>query len=399
MKARRGLAGLLAGLLLTGCQEKLGTPTDCPELCPGTSLTIRDTVLIAKVGLDSTFTGYQRADQVGALLVSSGLAAGEARSFAVFPARSDTVFVDATPQSYTVDSVAFVVQLIARDTAVHNLRLVLHRVAVTVDTSTSFADLDAQLTPASLIDSVLVSDTLKSGAINIIVKGAALSRLVPFDGDSGKLAIGIRVSAPAATGVRLGAVGSSVSPPLFTTYAKANVADTAKQRSVITLNANLSNYAIDQPPIADPRDLFLGGRSGSRTLLRFELPKLLKDSAAVVRATLELTPRGPIKGLPNDPGELQVRGVLVDLGAKSLAISTVSAVAALAAGATAVQSIDLRDVVTTWLGPNGTPASVLLGLAPEGGTFARPEFFSTESGAFAPRLRITYALPTHPGHP
>jgi len=64
-----------------------------------------------------------------------------------------------------------------------------------------------------------------------------------------------------------------------------------------------------------------------------------------------------------------------------------------------VQSVDVRDVVTPWLGKNGTIPALLLGLAPEGGTFSRPEFFSTLAGAAAPRLRITYALPTHPGHP
>jgi hypothetical protein len=68
-------------------------------------------------------------------------------------------------------------------------------------------------------------------------------------------------------------------------------------------------------------------------------------------------------------------------------------------GTTAVQEIDIRNVVSTWFGPNGFPASMLLGLAPEGGTFARPEFLSSLSATGAPRIRLTYALPTHPGHP
>jgi len=399
VKVRFALAGMLLALLSAGCQEKLATPTDCPALCPGTSLSIRDTILTAKLGLDSTYTGYLSADQVGALLVSNGLSAGEARAYAVFPARSDTVFVDATPQTYTIDSVGFVVELLARDTSVHNLRLILHRIPPTVDTTTGFAEIDAALTPGSIIDSVVVSDTLKTGAITVMVKGAALDRILPSEADSGKLGIGIRLNAAAPTGVRLGSAASAVSPPVFTTYAKANVADTAKQRSVISLGSISSNYVIQEPPPPPPDELFLGGRSGSRMLLRFELPALIKDSGAVVRATLELTPTGPLKGLPNDPGELQIRGVLVDLGAKSPAIISVSAIAPLAAGATAVQSIDIREVAATWFGVSGTTPSILLGLAPEGGTFSRPEFFSTLAGAAAPRIRITYALPTHPGHP
>ncbi len=398
MKVRSGLAVLGLGLAW-GCQEKLATPTDCPTLCPGSSLIILDTVLSAKLGLDSTFTGYLNASEVGALLVSNGLDAGEARAFAVFPARSDTVFVDGVGQTYTIDSAAFVLQLIARDTAVHDLRLILHRIPPTVDTSTSFAELDATLTPESIIDSIGVSDTLKTGAITVLVKGEALNRILPSEADSGKLGIGVRLNAAAATGVRLGSASSFASAPIFTTYVRANVADTAKQRSVITLRSAASNYAIEDPPPPGPDQLFLGGHSGSRMLLRFELPKLIKDSAAVVRATLELTPAGPLKGLPNDPGQLQIRGVLVDLGAKSPALNLASAIATLAAGDTGVQNVDVRAVVATWFGVNGTTPTLLLGLAPEGGTFSRPGFFSTLAGGAGPRLRITYALPTHPGHP
>jgi hypothetical protein len=64
-----------------------------------------------------------------------------------------------------------------------------------------------------------------------------------------------------------------------------------------------------------------------------------------------------------------------------------------------VQSADLKDVVNLWLGPHGTTPTLLLGLSPEGGTFSRPEFFSTRSGSGAPRIHLTYALPTHPGQP
>ena len=390
------LFGLMGGI---ACQEKLGTPTECPELCPGTSLVIRDTVLLARTGLDSTFTGYLRADQVGALLVSNGIPAGEARAFAVYPARSDSVTVDGTPQTYTIDSVAFVLTLVARDTAVKGLRFILHRIPITTDTSTTFAELDAALTPETLIDSVQVSDTLRSGTVRVVVKGDALQRIAPSVADTGRLAIGIRLNATAPTGARLGAPSGGANAPLFTTYVHANVADTAKQRQVINFGPSLQNYVFSGPPPASPDKLFLGGRSGSRVLLRFSLPPAIKDSAAVVRATLELTPAGPITGLPNDPGELQVRGVLVDLGAKSPPLAGIAAQALLPAGATAVQSADLRSVVSTWFGPNGQTPTILLGLAPEGGTFSRPEFFSSLAPSGGPRLRLTYALPTHPGQP
>ena len=388
-------------LALTGaiaCQEKLATPTDCPELCPGSGLIIRDTVLTARLGLDSTFTGYLRADQVGALLVSNGLDAGEARSFAVFPARSDSVSVDGIKVTYTIDSVGFAFSLLGRDTAARNLRLIVHRISPAVDTTTSFAAIDAALTPETLVDSVLVSDTLKTGTINVIVKGAALDRLLPSEEDSLRLGIGVRVNASVPTGVRLGSPSSSASAPVFITYVHAAVTDTAKQRQTINLGADRSNYVIDTPPPPEDR-LVLGGKSGSRLLLRFVLPSVIKDSAGLVRATLELTPAEPIKGLPNDAGELQIRAALIDLGAKSPAVAGAGTTFSLKAGDAEVQRIDMRSVAALWLGPNGLTPTILLGVAPEGGTFTRPEFLTTLSGAGAPRLRITYALSTHPGNP
>jgi hypothetical protein len=381
----------------SACQEKLATPTDCPALCPGNSLTIRDTILTARLGLDSTFTGYLNANLVGALLVSNGISGGEARTFAQFPARADSIFVLGAKVTYTVDSVGFLFTLIARDTAVRSLRLLAYRIPVSVDTSTSFEDVDAALTPENLIDSVLVSDTLKNGTIALIVKGDALQRIAPSEADSGKLGIALRVNGLAPTGIRLGSEVSGATPPLFTSYVHANVTDTSLQRQSYNLDALASNYVIQTPPV-DPTELFLGGKSGSRMVLRFSLPREIKDSGAVVRATLELTPVGPLKGLSNDPGELQVRAVLVDLGAKSPVLATLAATAPLAAGSSGVQSIDLRSLVETWIGANGLPPTMLLGLAPEGGTFLRPEFFSSLTPN-APRLRITYAVSSHPGHP
>jgi hypothetical protein len=384
-------------LALAACQEKLATPTDCPELCPGNSLLIRDTVITARVGLDSTFTGYLAPGAVGALLVSNGLGAGEARAFAVYAPRPDTVLVDGVGQHYTIDSVVFTYNLVARDTSVHELRLIAHRIPPTVTASSNFAEIDTALTPESLIDSVLISDTLKSGSVRLLVKGDALERILPSEADSGKLGVGVRINAAGPTGVRLGAESTS-SAPVYITYVHAAVSDTAKQRQQFVLAPEVSNYVIDAPPPPADR-LFLGGKEGSRLLLRFTLPQEIKDSAGIVRATLELTLAEPLLGLPNDPGDLQIRGVLVDLGAKSPALANVAASSQLIAGSTGVLSIDMRQVVATWLGKTGLTPTLILGLSPDGGTFSRPEFLSTLSGAAAPRIRITYALFSHPGHP
>jgi hypothetical protein len=54
----------------------------------------------------------------------------------------------------------------------------------------------------------------------------------------------------------------------------------------------------------------------------------------------------------------------------------------------------MRTVVERMRGPNGLPSTVLIGLAPEGGSFYLPVFKSTRAAEGKPRLRLTYMLPS-----
>jgi len=125
----RALVMLLALGVVGACQEELASPTECPELCPGLSLIIRDTTIFANQDQDSSFTGYVGAEEMSALLISDGISAGEARAFATFPKRSDSVTVGGSSLPITVDSVALTVSLLARDSTLGGLKLFLHRIA------------------------------------------------------------------------------------------------------------------------------------------------------------------------------------------------------------------------------------------------------------------------------
>ena len=388
----------VAALSAAACQEKLASPTECPELCPGNSLDVQEVVLLPVTGADSSYTGYLSASEIPALLVSDGIDAGEARSFMAFPRQADSTTVDGVAVPITTDSVAIVFTLLARDSTVPGLKLFLHRVSPDLDTTATLGDVDGALTPESLIDSLLVPDSVRRGAVRLIVTGPTLARLIPTDGDSGRIGIGVRVGADEPTGVRLGATGGTESPGIIT-YAKAVVTDTAKQRQTLTRVATAANYVIETPPAPGPASIYLGGRHGSRALIRFVLPADIKDSASVLRATLELTPTGPIKGLRNDAASLLFRGVAADIGAKSPVISGLGGSAPIPTGATSVQSFDVGTIVASWFSINPPPTAILIGLSPEGGSFSLPEFFSSRDAAMTPRLRITYALPSRPGHP
>ena len=395
------LTVFLSGLgLLAACQEKLTTPTDCPALCPGNSLVILDTVISATPGRDSSYTGYVGANEVPALLVSNGISAGEARAFATFPRRSDSVLIGGTQTLVTIDSVALTARLVARDTAAKELKVFYYRIAPDLDSTVTLADVDAMMTPETLIDSLVVSDTLKTGLLRLVLPAGKLGRLIGTVGDSGRFGLGLKVRALEATGIRLGSTFSNEGGPVFVGYGRAATTDTALQKQTLTIPAEKSNYVIAFPPVTENNRLIVGGKLGTRTILRFNIPRLIRDSASVLRATLELTPAVPIPGLRNDPILLQVRGVLVDLGAKSPSLTALVASGSSKANSTDVQRIEIFPIVSAWFGPGNTaPTTLFMGVVPEGGSFGRPEFITSRDPVNGPRLRITYALPSRPGHP
>jgi hypothetical protein len=392
---RAGALALLAAVLLSGCQEKLTAPSDCPALCPGGSPQVFDEVVNAIARSDSSFVGYVQPQNALSLLASNGLQGFEERAILRFPGRADSVSVRDTARVYTIDSVAFAFSLLARDTTVTGLKLQVYRLPAAIDSTTTLAAVDPAFVPESLITTIDVPDSLKTGAIRSVLTGADLSRLQIVPADSGVLALGLRIDAPTPTGVRLGAVGSGTGAS-FVSYVTLDVPDTgtAKLRT-LALSATFNNSLSPVQPVLDSTLLYVGGAPSSRTLLRFDLPLHIRDSAEVVRATLELTPVTPITGLPTDPARLQARAVLADLGAKSPVSSAAGRVPAdtIEAGATSV-NLEAVRLVELWLGGSTLPSALVLSMAPdlEGASFSSPVFYSSRAAdpAVRPRLHISY---------
>ena len=391
-----GIGGLLAVITIAGCQEKLTAPADCPALCPGGQPQVFDEVFTAVSGADSSFVGYVQPHQAAALLASNGLEGFEERGLVRFLARADSVNVRDTLRTYTIDSVALSFTIAARDTNLTGLQLLLYRLAPSFDSTTTFADVAPAFVPESLIATVDVPDSLNAGTVRTVFQGADLSRVEIAASDSGRLALGVRIAAPTATGVRLGALAGG-SGPLFTTYATLDVPDTgtAKLRTM-PLGASFNTYVSEDPQVADPTLLTVGGAPSARALLRFNLPSRIRDSATIVRATLELTPVAPIGGLPTDRARLLGRAVLADVGAKSPVSTTAGRVPedTLEVGTSAV-SLEAVRLVELWLGATTRPSALVLSLTPEAASFSRPVFYSTlaADSTLRPRLRISYLLP------
>jgi hypothetical protein len=386
-----------AFLLLVGCQEKLTAPADCPALCPGGIAQVFEEVVYPISGSDSSFRGYVQPYNSAALLVSNGLQGQEQRAIMRFPALSDSVTVRDTLRSYVIDSVALSLTVIARDTNVNGLQFDLYRLPPTIDTATSFSDVDASFSPPNLVAQIPVADSVNAGVVRVVLRGPDLAKVAFGPADGGVLALGVRVNAPVVTGARLGASGSLAG--VFTTYATADIPDTgtAKLRT-FALPAAFSSYVPALQQAADSTMLSIGGEPSARAIMRFDLPARIKDSANIVRATLELTPVAPIEGLPTDPLRLQGRAVLADLGAKSPVNNAAGLIPVdtIESGTGGTVSLEAVRLVNQWVGASPQPATLILSVAPEqeAAIFSRPVFYSSlaADSAVRPRLRISYLL-------
>ena len=384
-------APVIIAAAFLGCSEQLTAPANCPAECPG-GQTVYDTVLSALPGSDSSFIGYVKPGQGSSLRVSDQLPASEDRAFVRFTPRSDSVFVAGdSNRAYTVDSVALEATLQARDTSVKGLSVYFYRLPLTIDTNSTFADLDGELNPANLLDSVAVSDTLVQGRLRLVLSGSALDRLSFTPADSGRLAIGFRIHALRPTGIRLASGATGTTGPGFISYVKAAVTDTAKQHQFLTRGTAQDGFVSQTVLIPDPDLLTVGGSPSSRAIIRFKLPEYIQDSVQVLRASLELIPAGPINGLPNDSVQVEARNVLTDLGAKSPTGALIGGPVGILEGGADTVRIEMARLVRSWQGSSPLPGAVIISLLPEGSSFSRPVFYSTRSPAGQPRLRITYA--------
>jgi hypothetical protein len=399
---RRLAFALLAAAVLAGCQEKLTAPGDCPALCPGGELDLRDTIVNPEPGGDDTYPdvgGYIERGIGEALLVSNGLPAADARGIIRFVSRPDTVPVGEDFEPYVIDSVALSVGIAARDTLATGLQLLLYRIPVALaDSTTSFAEIESLLLPENLIRAVEVPDTLHTGVLRTVFSGAELARVAIPAADTGVLAMALALSAPQATGVRVGSIAGGALVPRFVTYVSVDAEDEDEAEQTISRAASFTSWVAASEPAIDPARLTIGGAPSKRALIRFPFPDGLRDTAQIVRATLELTPVETIIGLSSDPAVLQVRAILADFGAKSppISVSSVPAgIGVLEVPIDTVLSVDVTSIVRAWQAADSIPTAMLLDVQPEAATFTRLVLESTASGGAAaqPRLRITYARP------
>ncbi len=426
MTRRLAVLVAAAAVVAGACTDRLTTPGQCPGFCPGgDSLQTRDTMLTTIISRDSSYRGFV-APHEAAVLLAANLPGVDSRPIWAAPGfpLTTTFGSDTTHWPVThVDSAKLFIHIARYEATASNLRLKLYHMPKTIDSTTTFADVAGAFTD-SLIDSLNVDsvlampnhhDTLTGDSIVVDTVNHALTVIFKLDSaqvplavsDSGRQAFGLRVAADSLASIAISTVGSANVGPGLTWYLEA---DSAAKKVPLTLpvtrlSPSPHSFVLNPQAAALDTNLAVGGMPTARSLLRIALPRFIRDSSFVVRATLLLVPSQAAQGVASDSFVVEAQRVEADFGGKSpLAIprfvgdSTVGDSAGVRIGATDTVRFELMPIVRLWQADTTAPQAIMLRLLSrgdlattfEGGTLEEIRFYSSRNPALRPALRITY---------
>ena len=424
-------------LVAAACTEQPTAVGTCPDYCPvGGEIQSHDSVFDI-IERDSSFRGYVQSYHALALTVTDIPGVVDSRAFFstdTILSRIEPKAGDTTTVPKVVDSLRLRFVIVSRPKNTTGLKLRIYRLPVTVDSTSDFASLDPYFVTAP-VDSVNISYLLGApGATDTAVVNywktlcprcidsirvdpdhnvlltqidstlliyAKLDTLqAPLSAaDTGRLAFGWRVEADSFASVTLGSSESGTNSPLLRWFYHYTIPDTVstKPDSVVTKDKivapRFDNFVFNPPTPAIDSNLAIGGVPSARAVVRVALPKFLRDSIDVVRATLLLVPVSAVQGAPNDSLKIVAYPVLGDVGAKSPPnfATLVPDSVVVHTGTTDTVRLELTGIVRSWVALDtlAIPTVVLL-QRPEAASFTEARFYSTRAPAFRPRLSLTY---------
>lgn len=317
----------LALVLVAGaCSERLDTGNSCPVLCPGQQLDIRDTIIDPGIVLDTTLSGFPLLgiEQGLPLLLASRGDSLDVRAIMRFDslARVFAPTGDTVRAVTRVDSATLQVRIARSDLKVPNtFFLDAYDVGDTTLVDSLPSNLIPFFVPGRLLGTKQVDSAtfIDSATIKIPLDTARVRQIVT----TGQvLRIGLRVRSAEPVMVFVTTSDDATNSPRIryrvsadTTVAALVISPSSRTpRTPVNVNGDLLDYSLvvrGQDPRAAGR-FAVGGLPSVRTYLRFNIPRWLTDSVAVLRARLELV-QDPIYGFDDDDS-LTVRAQLVIAG-------------------------------------------------------------------------------------
>ena len=408
---RRALLAIV--VWVAACVERVAAPGACPAYCPSQHLTLLDTLLVTNISKDSAYRGYVVAHQSSVMLVADTPV--DSRAIFQFSSYGPRITLrsngDTTTGAITaLDSAQLRFYVTRRDTANHNLTVRIYGLPVPIDTLTTFAALAGPFAAAPLrrvnLDSLFARAGHKDSVAGDSVQADTVNhRLLVFlhldsaqahyvVADTGRLAFGVRVSAGAPVSA---ALGKSDLGPQFTPSVMLDSVGTPVTRALPARGATVTTFVFNPPARPLDSTLAVGGVPAARSILRVALPRAIRDSTQVMRATLVLLPAVAAQGVPADSFVVEAHTVLTDFGAKSpIAVDlTRTDTAVIHIGATDTTQIEITNLIQFWQSDTTQVTSLVLTAKPEVTDLAEIRFYPSRAAAFRPAIRLTY-VPRYP---
>jgi hypothetical protein len=411
------LGGFAAAVSLAACEEKLEAGAACPILCAQPNVALKDTIVEA-IGVDSSLSGFPPIGEESPLLLA---ARGDTLDTRVifrfdtlpktFPhpgAAGDTIVthVDSATLRIVLDT-STIVGVPGLPTS--RVTIELYDVDSDAARDTVAADLLPLFSPSRLIGSKsFAPESLAKDTLLLPVSAATvLSKVV----NGARLRIGLRLMSSASTQLRILSSGAPATlrfkPATDTAVNVALQSSTPSDTSLATLRTNLEDYVITaKGVIPPPLTVSVGGYSGRRTYMRFDLPSHIVDSSTVVRATLTLTQfpmrnsAGALDSVGIYPFPITAGAIVTDIPRllRLVSVTTLGAVDSLKVvpADSGARRLELVNIVRVWRNTRAeqTQRALVLVLGEEGINPAIAAFFSSEADStLRPRLQLTY-VPT-----
>lgn len=450
------IAGVACAAALWACVEEPTAPARCPDFCPGNHLVAVESLFTDAISRDSVFQGYVLPAHAGLLPATAEGGIDSRPITGMSPFLSLRVRLDSADTAtgaIVTDSMKLMVRFLRPDTASRNLRLSFYQLPDSIDSTKTFADLapafagsplrvvnvDSLLSQSSRRDTVTGDTVLTDGRTDTTSNTSHFVTLrlkfdsahAPFNvADSGRLALGVIVTADNKPTVTFGSFETGLGLSMSWFYRVDSAGKLIRPDSIrygtpldsILIQSGFDSFVYTAPAVPPDSNLLIGGVPSTRSLLRINFPKKIRDSSQVIRAQLLLIPTATAPLLTSDSVIVLANRVAADFGLKSPMIGdTILGVSAPFSGnPTDTVRIELTTLYRFWQFDTTQTTSVylrLLALARsqphtgatvdttgrltsiEGGTFTTLRFYSSRNAAFRPMIRLTYVPRINLGAP
>ena len=409
----------LSLVVMWSCREDVVAPGSCPEFCPTRLVREIDTLFPGSIVDDSSYVGYVPAYSAAFMEAVSEGSAPESRSLIRYI--SFTKVIVEGREILSLDSFQLDLRVRRVSDPTVGLELLIYRLPVAVDTTTTFTDTEPWFQDSTLIATIAVPDSLGDDSTVSVV--LPLSAFPDFVADSLTAAVGVGMRSVsggegyAHLGTRDGTRPSLFSRWLTVVDTVPLVLDSAELDTLDLDSIPADSMVVDTIQVQDARQpdmdtyvfvawpprvaeaLAVGSAPAWRSLLRVDLPVYVTDSSDISRATLYLVPSEAVRGAPGDTLRLRADALAADVGAKSplLAFPDTSATGAadVFVGSTDTVAIEVTHILKALRTDSLLPASIMLRIVPEGSQSGQLRFWSSRNTAFAPSLHVTF-IPLFP---